>query len=286
LLVTALKAAPANPTLLLNVVTTVLLMRAAPVQHAITQEIWGDTDALLLIFGGAAAEFAVNRAVDWLFFTGALPRDPIGRLFRTVRYAQSIAFAEPAAAGRTLEQIRRGHAAVEHARGESIPVWAYRAVLYMLIDYSERAAELLGSPLSSGAQQGLYADFCRIGEGLGVAELPPDYTTWRPDRALRLTEDLAWSPCTARLYAAYRCQLGPWRYRMLRQLQGVLVPPLVRQLLQLPGPARGTHLLAAFRALRYVHLAPAVRRLVIPPRHWHDLEALEPSQRSPLSPAA
>ncbi len=266
--------------------TTVLLMPTAPVQHAITREVWGDVDALLLIFGGAAAEFAVNRAVDWLFFTGALPRDPVGRLFRTVRYAQSIAFAEPAAAYRTMVQIRRIHAAVEHDRGDSIPLWAHRAVLYMLIDYSERAAQLLGRPLDSGAQEELYADFRRIGEGLGIAELPPDYTTWHTDRARRLAEDLAWVPSTAVLYAAYRRQLGPWRYGLLRELQGALVPPLVRALLHLPGPAHGMHLMAVFRALRSLRMAPAVRRLVIPVRHWNDLKALEPLRRSSLSPAA
>jgi uncharacterized protein (DUF2236 family) len=235
---------------------------------------------LLLIFGGAAGEFAVNRAVDWLFFTGALPRDPIGRLFRTVRYAQSIAFEEPAAAGRTLDEIRRIHDAVEHARGESIPAWAYRSVLYILIDYSERAAELLGGPLERRAQEELYADFCRIGEGLGITGLPPDYTTWRQDRALRLTEDLTCSPLTEALCAAYRSQLGPWRYGLLRQLQAVLVPPLVRRLLHLPGPAPGTHLLTAFRALRSLRLAPAVRRVIIPARHWPDLRGLEPTQPS------
>jgi uncharacterized protein (DUF2236 family) len=266
--------------------TKFLLMPGAPVQHAITRKIWGQPDTLLLIFGGAAAEFAVNRAVDWLFFTGALPRDPIGRLFRTVRYAQSIAFADPVAAHHTLEQIRRVHAAVEHARGGSIPLRAHRAVLYLLISYSERAAELLGSPLDAGAQEELYADFRRIGEGLGITELPPDYTSWRTDRARQLTEDLAWGPSTAALYAAYRRQLGLWRYGLLRRLQGVLVPPLVRGLLQLPGPAPGTHLVAVFRALRSLRLAPAVRRLVIPARHWNDLKVLEQSQRSSLSPAA
>ncbi|MDQ3244245.1 MAG: DUF2236 domain-containing protein, partial [Gemmatimonadota bacterium] len=43
---------------------------------------------VLLVFAGSAAEFALNRAVDWLFFTGELPRDPIGRLFSTAAYSQ------------------------------------------------------------------------------------------------------------------------------------------------------------------------------------------------------
>ena len=261
-------------------------MRGAPVQNAVTREIWGDGDALLLIFGGAAAEFAVSRAVDWLFFTGALPRDPIGRLFRTARYAQEIAFAEPAGALRALEQIQRVHAAVERSRGYSIPSWAHRAVLYMLIDYSERAASLLAGPLEPTAQQALYADFCRIGEGLGILELPPDYAAWRTDRTRRLREDVAWAPATAALYESYRRHLGPWRYGLLRRLQAVLVPAMVRQLLQLPAPASGAHLLTMFRACRSLGLASAARRLVIPPRHWKDLEALEQLPRSSLNPAA
>jgi hypothetical protein len=59
-------------------------------------------------------EFALNRAVAWLFFTGRLPHDPVGRLFSTVRYAQQIVFADEDTARRTLGPInastsRRGH---------------------------------------------------------------------------------------------------------------------------------------------------------------------------------
>ena len=49
--------------------------------RSIVRAIWGDPDLILLIFAGAAAEFALNRAVDWLFFTNRLPDDPIGRFF-------------------------------------------------------------------------------------------------------------------------------------------------------------------------------------------------------------
>ena len=42
----------------------------------------GKGDTILFIFAGAgAAEFALNKAVDWLYFTGKLPTDPLGRLF-------------------------------------------------------------------------------------------------------------------------------------------------------------------------------------------------------------
>src|SRR5262245_7182953 len=68
----------------------------------LVQRIWDDLTALLLIFAGAAAEFALNRPVDWLFVTGVLPRDPSGRLFATAAYAQDIAFADVATARVTL----------------------------------------------------------------------------------------------------------------------------------------------------------------------------------------
>ena len=69
---------------------------------SIVRTIWGNPDLILLIFAGSAAEFALNRAVDWLFFTGKIPGDPIGRLFSTVRYAQDIVFVDEETALRTL----------------------------------------------------------------------------------------------------------------------------------------------------------------------------------------
>ncbi|MGH7631562.1 MAG: oxygenase MpaB family protein [Gemmatimonadales bacterium] len=230
---------------------------------------------MLLIFAGAAAEFALNRAVDWLFFTGALPRDPVSRVFRTVRYAQTIAFAGDDAAHESLERIRRTHAALETARGRTIPPWAHRAVLYMLVAYSERAHTLLQRALTPTEQHELYTDFRRIGEGLGIAALPTSYEHWRPDRARQLVEDLAWSEQTEALYAAYRRRLGPCRYALLRQLQAVLVPSQLRRMLRLPDPPRLATVIGAYRLLRTTPLRPWTLRALIPPRYWADVRQLD-----------
>jgi hypothetical protein len=40
------------------------------VKGSIVREIWGSSDTVLLVFAGSAAEFALNRSVDWLYFTG------------------------------------------------------------------------------------------------------------------------------------------------------------------------------------------------------------------------
>ena len=116
--------------------------------RSIVRDVWSDADTILLIFAGSAAEFALSRAVDWLFYTGALPGDPVGRLFSTARFAQEIVFVSEEHAERTLARVRSIHEAVERERGGQIPAWAHRDVLYMLIDYSERAYALLRRPLA------------------------------------------------------------------------------------------------------------------------------------------
>src|ERR1700734_393654 len=94
-------------------------------KRSIVRRIWGSSDTVLLIFAGASAEFALNRSVDWLYFTGRLPADPIGRLFSTVRYAQAIVFAERARALAAIDQITAIHQGVEASRGARIPDEAY-----------------------------------------------------------------------------------------------------------------------------------------------------------------
>ncbi len=202
-------------------------------RHSIVRSIWGCSDTILLVFAGAAAEFALNRAVDWLFFTNRIPSDPIGRLFSTVRYAQEIVFADEANAHKAMERINAAHSGVERQRGQHIPDWAHSDVLYMLIDYSERAHELLRQPLSLTEKQDLYDVFYRVGQGLRVKALPATYAEWQIDRKAHLERDLVYSQLTAQLYDKYREHLGWWRYELVLWLQAALAPEHVRQLLKL-----------------------------------------------------
>ena len=79
----------------------------------------------------------------------------------------------------------------------------------------------------------LYDVFRRMGKGLAIPELPGTYDDWTADRQLHLERDLAYSDFTAALYSQYRRHLGPWRYATLLRLQRVLVPDLVRRMLDL-----------------------------------------------------
>src|SRR5882762_1723026 len=116
-------------------------MKLFVAEGSIVRKIWGNADTILFIFAGASAEFALNKAVDWLSFTGKLPADPIGRLFSTVSYARQILFSESDAAINAIDHITPIHKSVEQSRDAQIPVWAYRDVLFMLIDYSIRSYE-------------------------------------------------------------------------------------------------------------------------------------------------
>ena len=234
---------------------------------SIVRRIWGDGDMVLLVFAGSAAEFALNRAVDWLFFTGKLPGDPIGRLFSTAAYAQQIVFADAAAAARTLGRIRAAHGAVERQRGQRIPEWAHRDVLYMLIDYSERAHEMLARPLAPDERHELYDVFRRVGTGLGIPALPPTYAAWRIDRELHLRRDLLAGEGTAALYAQYRKHLGPWRYHILLRIQAILTPGHVRGLLRMKRAEWLRPLLRLYPLLVRAGLRSIIQRLLMPPAY-------------------
>jgi len=242
---------------------------------SVVRKIWGDPELVLLVFAGSAAEFALNRAVDWLFFTGRIPNDPVGRLFSTVRYAQEIVFADEDTARLTLGRINAIHGAVEQRRGQSIPGWAFRDVLYMLIDYSERAHQMLYGPLSAAGREELYAVFRRVGEGLNIEGLPEGYGRWRGDRQAHMERDLTFSKHTALLYEQYRRHLGGWRYQILLGVQALLVPDLVRRLLRLRRRAVFSALVGGYSHVEVPGLRPLVRRLLVQPRYWGEVDRFD-----------
>ena len=242
---------------------------------SIVRRIWGDPDLVLLIFAGSAAEFALNRAVDWLFFTGKIPQDPIGRLFSTVRYAQEIVFVDEEKARRTLERINAQHASVEHDRRQTIPDWAFRDVLYMLIDYSERAYALLYKPLSKLQQRELFEVFMRIGEALYIPQLPRTYEEWRMDRREHIARDLVHSKHTSMFYRQYRRHLGLWRYQLLLEVQAVLVPDEVRRLLDFRSNKLISGMVQTYGIVTGGHVRSLVHSLFIPPRYWSEVRSFD-----------
>ncbi|CCH54446.1 hypothetical protein BN8_03616 [Fibrisoma limi BUZ 3] len=242
---------------------------------SIVRRIWGDADVILLVFAGSAAEFALNRAVDWLFFTGKLPADPIARLFSTVRYAQEIVFAPGPKARQAISRMGSIHKGVEQKRGYQIPDWAYRDVLYMLIDYSVRAYERLHRPLTSAEKDEVFSTFREVGAGMHVPDLPTTYADWQADRQIHLNRDLVRSEYTDRLFRRYREQLGSWRYDLLRQAQALLVPEQVSQLLDLPKKPLLTYSMGLYKVFNAVGLRSVVQRILLPTAYLDQIRALD-----------
>ena len=209
----------------------IIIMEPFVKEDSIVRKIWGKSDTVLFIFAGSAAEFALNKAVDWLYFTGKLPADPIGRLFSTVNYAKGIIFAKEEEALQTIDKINFIHQAIEKERGYTIPGWSYRDVLFMLIHYSIASFELLERKLSDEEKQEVYDVFYRTGSCMQLKDLPHNYKSWLVSREEHLNNDLQCGKYTIDLFRQYKKHLGAVRYKILLEAQMLVVPRKVKELL-------------------------------------------------------
>lgn len=236
-------------------------------EGSVVRRIWAKSDTILFIFAGAAAEFAVNKAVDWLYFTGRLPADPLGRLFSTVKYAQAIVFSERKSALKAIDTMTAIHAGVEEKRGARIPDWAYRDVLFMLIDYSIRSYELLERKLTLAEKQEVFDVFNRVGNRMGINGLPTNFGQWLTMRESHLEKDLHHSHFTVDLFRQYRKHLGAVRYAILLNAQKLVVPERVASQLQLGRWSIFRVVVWFYKAARSLHLDGILRRLILPAKH-------------------
>lgn len=244
-------------------------------EGSVVRRIWGHSDTVLFIFAGASAEFALNKAVDWLYFTGKLPADPLGRLFSTVGYARKIVFAPEAEAQQAISRMRQIHGAVEQNRGSTIPDWAYRDVLYMLIFYSIASYELLERKLSEDEKEEVYNVFYRLGSGMGLKELPSSYLAWLPVREAHLQADLIKSVYTDDLYKQYKKHLGAFRYIVLREGQKLIVPFAVKKLLQLNRFKWMSPVVHLYKFSRRIKLDWLVKQLLLPSAYKKQIRELD-----------
>ncbi|NEU07497.1 DUF2236 domain-containing protein [Flavihumibacter sp. R14] len=242
---------------------------------SIVRQIWGKGDTILFIFAGASAEFALNKAVDWLYFTGKLPADPLGRLFSTVSYARQIVFSEYDDAIAAIDRITAIHSAVEKGREQQIPDWAYRDVLFMLIDYSIRAYELLERKLTPAEEAETFDVFYRVGSQMKLAGLPRTYEEWQIMRHEHLDTNLAYSHFTQDLYRQYKKHLGIPRYHILLQSQVLVVPPRVNQLLSLSNTKWLKPMIEVYKFCRLLKLDRTIKNMILPKEYIKDVENLD-----------
>lgn len=244
-------------------------------KDSVVRRIWGKGDTILFIFAGAAAEFALNKAVDWLYFTGKLPADPLARLFSTVEYAQKMVFSPLDEAHATIDTLRQIHSSVEQNRGFSIPDWAYRDVLFMLIHYSIASYELLERKLNEEEKEEVYRVFYRVGVRMGLKELPTTYPAWLPVRQAHLMINLQKSEYTADLFQQYRKHLGAIRFRVLVEGQKLVVPQRVKQLLHFRDFSLLTPVVPLYKLSRKIKLDGLFKTILLPSEYKQQINELD-----------
>lgn len=244
-------------------------------KHSVVRQIWGKSDTILFIFAGAAAEFALNKAVDWLYFTGRLPVDPLGRLFSTVSYARAIIFSEKHAALHAIDAMTAIHAKVEAKRAATIPDWAYRDVLFLLIDYSIRSYEVLERKLSNAEKDEVFQVFKRVGSRMGLSGLPTTFEEWSAMRQEHLAQNLNHSNYTDDLFKQYRKHLGEVRYRVLVETQILVVPQPVKALLSFRKISLLYPLLALYKVSRIMKVDWLLKSIMLPSKYKKEIIALD-----------
>ncbi|HVK97090.1 MAG TPA: oxygenase MpaB family protein [Flavisolibacter sp.] len=242
---------------------------------SIVRQIWGKGDTILFIFAGSAAEFALNKAVDWLYFTGRLPADPIGRLFSTVSYARQIVFSEYDAANKAIDKITEIHSGVEAARGKTIPDWAYRDVLFMLIHYSIASFELLERKLTEKEKEDVFQVFYRLGMRMQLVGLPENYQQWLAMRNDHLESDLLKSDFTIDLYKQYKVHLGSFRYKLVKEGQVLVVPDRVKHLLGLQSYSLLSPVIPIYKVIRFLKLDWFFKSLILPNEYKQQIKDLD-----------
>jgi hypothetical protein len=244
-------------------------------EDSIVRKIWSKTDTVLFIFAGASAEFALNKAVDWLYFTGRLPADPLGRLFSTVAYSQRIIFSGYDEAKAAIDVIAAIHGEVEKKRGAKIPDWAYRDVLFMLIHYTIASFEALERMLTPEEKEEIFHVFYRVGYRMQLNGLPHHFQEWLIMREEHLEKNLVYSAFTKDLYKQYFKHLGFTRFYLLKQVQALVAPPKVKRMLNLRRWLFLRPLLTVYKLCRLVKLDKALKEALLPVKYKKEIKGLE-----------
>ena len=219
--------------------------------NSIVRKIWGKDDTILFMFGACAAEFALNKSVDWLYFTGKLPNDPLGRLFSTVEYARMIVFASEEKALQTIDHIKKIHEQVEDARQAKIPDWAYRDVLFMLIDYSIRSYELLERVMTLEEKKEVFTVFNAVGLRMGIN--------------VHFTKDL---------FLQYKKHLGSFRYYLMLLVQSCMCHTIVKKQLKLKFGLISFTLIQLYKMSREINVDSFIKNQFLPDEYKERIKAL------------
>jgi len=197
----------------------------------ITRTIWGDADNLVLIYAGAAAEFALNPENHWLFYTGKLPSDPLRRFEKTLQYQRRLFFTPRETVPALAKHIKDMHRDVEAKRSQEqgeikISDQAYLQVFSMLIEYGILGYEYLHRrKMTQQERETYFNDIRSIALMMEIRDFPEDYRHYLTRRAKMVVSELQRNAYTLELMDAYRKNLAPFCYWGLLQFQARFIHP-------------------------------------------------------------
>ena len=171
--------------------------------------------------------------------------------------------------------MRQIHTTVEQKRGATIPDWAYRDVLFMLVHYSIASYELLEKKLSVAEKEEVYNVFYRVGERMGLKALPLTYLEWLPVRDAHLVEDLQISKFTNDLFQQYKKHLGAMRFKVLTEAQKLVVPNHVRALLHFNDFSLLTPAVPIYKISRLMKMDWLLKNILLPSDYKDQINELD-----------
>jgi hypothetical protein len=186
-----------------------------------------------------------------------------------------IVFSSLNDANKAIDTMRKIHTAVEENRGAVIPDWAYRDVLFMLIHYSIAAYELLEEKLTEAEKEEVYNVFFRVGDRMGLKDLPKTYIEWLPVREAHLVADLQRSKYTADLFIQYKKHLGTIRFKVLIEGQKLVCPNRVKELLLFSDFSLLTLVVPLYKVSRLMKMDWLLKDILLPSDYKAQINELD-----------
>ena len=110
---------------------------------------------------------------------------------------------------------------------------------------------------------------------MGIQELPENYESWLQHRQQHLKTDLAKSSYTIDLYRQYRRHLGLVRHWLLLQVQELVCPPRVKELLGLKANPVIPPAMLAYKFSRLIKADELIKAVFLPTQYKQEIKALD-----------
>lgn len=129
--------------------------------------------------------------------------------------------------------------------------------------------------LSKAEKSEVFQVFYKIGSRMGLNGLPENFEAWEQMRQDHLDHNMLHSAYTDDLFKQYRKHLGALRYRILPEVQTLVVPDTVRQLLRLRKISLIHPLIALYKVCRFFKIDWVLRSLLLPPNYKKGIRTLD-----------